>query len=457
MNYRGDVATRFGLLNSEGKRMDQKDLFDLDQITKETDVLILAGGLGTNLYPLTRERSVSSILVAGKFRLIDLPLSNCLHSDLKRVFILTQFNSDSLHRHITQTYRFDHFSPEFVEILAAQQTPENMDWDQGTCDAIRKALMRLKRRCSKYVLILSGDQLYRLDYRQLLKCHIENQADVTVAAKPISQSDCMNYGVLHVDAECRITKFVEKPMGEKECHPLQIPDSVFEKFKIASSGYHYLASMGIYVFNTETLNEVFKKYEGRDFGRDVIPQLLGEKRVQAFLFDGFWSDLGKIRSFYQTNLALTQYFPQFNFYDEKWDFYTRPRFLPSAKINNATVYRSIINEGSIVSGALIQDSIIGIRGVVEQHAQVINTVMFGAEFYENEKSNAVENPDVPRLGIGERSLIKNAILDLNVRIGSDVRILNERNIQYCDEINYSIRDGLVIVPKDAIIPSGTVI
>lgn len=434
-------------------------VFDPYTVTEETEVLILGGGQGARLYPLTKQRAKPAVPVAGKFRLIDLPLSNCLHSNLPRIYILTQFNSDSLHRHIAQTYRFDSFSRGFIQILAAQQTPENKDWFQGTADAVRHALRRFVHRRPKYIVILSGDHLYRMDYRQMLRTHIVNNADVTISVLPVYQQRASDFGVLKVDEEGRITEFLEKPNSQEDLDRLRVPSNLFDKYSLDAKGRGHIASMGIYVFNLQALSDALSEHATADFGKHIIPSLIrGSKRIFAHFFDGYWEDIGTIRSFYEANLALTKPVPEFNFYDERHLVYSRPRYLPGTKINQATIRASIIGDGAIVSGAVIEDSIVGLRGVIAENAQLYRTIMMGADYYDSRGQREEDIPDdAPALGVGCRSIIKNAIVDKNARIGSDVRILNEARIQEADAPNYNIREGIVVIPRSAIIPSGTVI
>ncbi|MBN2328694.1 MAG: glucose-1-phosphate adenylyltransferase [Candidatus Omnitrophica bacterium] len=438
---------------------EKRGVFDPYIDTESTEVLILGGGQGSRLYPLTKERAKPAVPVGGKFRLIDLPLSNCLHSNLPRIYILTQFNSDSLHRHIAQTYRFDSFSRGFIQILAAQQTPDNKDWFQGTADAVRHALRRFVNRRPKYIMILSGDHLYRMDYRKLLKTHVENEADVTISVLPIARDRASDFGILQVNEEGRITAFQEKPTSREELDQLIVPSKLFEKYSLESKGRQHIASMGIYVFNLQSLSESLIEHSGSpDFGKHIIPALIGSKRVFAHFFDGYWEDIGTIRSFYEANLALTRPVPEFNFYDERHLVYSRPRFLPGTKVNQATIRASIIGDGAIVSGAVIEDCIIGLRGVIAENAQLYRTIMMGADYYDSYEQRQEDIPkNAPPLGIGSRSIVKNAIVDKNARIGADVRILNEAHVQEADGPNYYIRDGIVVIPRSAIIPSGTVI
>lgn len=427
-------------------------------ITESTEVLILGGGQGKRLYPLTKERSKPAVPLAGKFRLIDLPLSNCLHSNLDRIYILTQFNSDSLHRHIAQAYRFDSFSRGFIQILAAQQTPENTDWYQGTADAVRHAMRRFVNRTPDHVLILSGDHLYRMNYLRLLETHINKNADVTISVLPVYRDRCKDFGILQINEDGRIISFQEKPTSNEDLDRLKVPPQVFEDYGLDSKGREFIASMGIYAFKMNVLSEALRDNTSPDFGKDIIPALLASRRVFAHFFDGYWEDIGTIRSFYDANLALTHPVPLFNFYDERHRVYSRPRFLPGTKINQASIRASVICDGVIVSGAVVEECIVGLRSIIAENAQVYRTILMGADYYENDEERVPDIPaNAPPIGIGPRAIIKNAIIDKNARIGADVRILNEAGIQNYDGDNYHIRDGIVVVPKNGIIPHGMVI
>ncbi len=429
---------------------------DIDRLTERTEVLILGGGQGKRLYPLTKSRSKPAVPVAGKFRLIDLTLSNCLHSGLDRIYLLTQFNSDSLHRHISQTYRFDSFSSGFIQILAAQQTPDGMDWYQGTADAVRQSMRRFIHRRPDYVVILSGDHLYQMDYRDLLRTHVAKDADVTISVLPVARDRCADFGILQANEEGGIISFVEKPTQPEELNRLKVPPKLFEDFGINPGHREYVASMGIYAFRTQALFDALRENPSPDFGHDIIPGMVGNKRVFAHFFDGYWEDIGTIKSFYEANLALTRPVPQFNFYDGNHKIFSRPRFLPGSKVNQATIRSSLICDGAIISAAWIEDSLVGLRSIICENAQVYRTIIMGADFYDSPDAEDVE-PGAPPLGIGPRTIIKNAIVDKNVRIGADVRILNEANIKEADGPNYCIRDGIVVIPRSAVIPAGTVI
>jgi glucose-1-phosphate adenylyltransferase len=402
----------------------RKGTTDYDLLLENTAVIILGGGQGKRLFPLTKSRAKPAVPVGGKFRLIDLPLSNCLHSNLDKIYILTQFNSDSLHRHITQTYRFDTFSEGFVQILAAQQSPQNVNWYQGTADAVRQSLRRFAQRRPEQVVILSGDHLYKMDYREMLRTHHNNNADVTVSVKPIERQQCQEFGILQVDQKGRIIRFEEKPKEDKLLDDLKVPPELFEDCGIDQDDRAHIASMGIYVFKTETLIKALEEIKGPDFGKDIIPALLEPKTVQAHFFDGYWEDIGTIRSFYEANLGLTHSVPQFNFYDERFMIYTRPRHLPGAKINQANIRSSVLCEGAIISASVVEESVIGLRSIIEKDAFVGQTVMMGADYFDSPDRNFEDVPDnAPPLGIGPRTIVKKAIIDKNARIGADCRII----------------------------------
>ncbi|MBI1389252.1 MAG: glucose-1-phosphate adenylyltransferase [bacterium] len=425
----------------------------------QTAVLILGGGQGTRLYPLTKSRSKPAVPVAGKYRLIDISISNCLHSRLDRLYILTQFNSDSLHRHIAQTYRFDMFSKGFIQILAAQQTPKNRHWYQGTADAVRQSLERLHQRQPENVLILSGDHLYRMDYRNLLRVHTETNADVTISVFPVDRPRCKDFGIMKINDKEEIVNFVEKPSTPEEIEPLRVPGETFQKYKIEPKGREFIASMGIYAFKTRTLFEALSEHDGSDFGKNIIPAMIKNKNVHAYFFDGYWEDIGTIASFYEASLSLTRPVPDFNFYDEDFMIHTRPRFLPGAKINDAQVRSAIICDGAIISaGATVERTIVGLRGVIGEGAYVADTVYMGADYYDG-PNNAFEDvpTGAPPLGIGAGTIIKGAIVDKNARIGRNCRISNEGKSGDVDQTNFSVRDGIVVIPRSAVIPDGTVI
>jgi glucose-1-phosphate adenylyltransferase len=414
--------------------------------------VILGGGRGDRLYPLTKDRAKPAVPIAGKFRLVDIPVSNCLHADIDRIFVLTQFNSTSLNRHIVQTYRFDIFSNGYVQILAAQQTLENADWYQGTADAVRQNLRRFLDMNSKYILILSGDQLYRMNYKKMLQEHIDNKAEITVAVLPVGRDQVKEFGILKTDSDGRITEFKEKPQTEEDISSMEIKKELLEQHEIDPGDRSHVASMGIYIFNTDVLKDTLG--DRIDFGIHVIPDSLNSRRVYAHYFDGYWRDVGTIRSFYEANLELTNIVPPFDFYDEHFLIYTRPRFLPGSKINSCMVVSSILCEGAIMTDAIIRNSVIGVRSIINSGAVIENSVIMGADQYDKIKDSCNEST---LMGVGRGSLIRNAIVDKNARIGCNVRIINEGELTTLNSDNYSIRDGIVIVHKNATIPDNTVI
>ncbi len=422
--------------------------------------VILGGGRGTRLFPLTRDRAKPSVPIAGKFRLVDIPISNCLHSGLDRIYVLTQFNSVSLNRHIAQAYRFDSYRRGFVQILAAQQTLLGDEWYQGTADAVKhnQPYILNPRFPDEYVLILAGDHLYRMDYRKMLAVHTESNADITVSVIPVKKEVTNGLGILQVDANGRITDFVEKPQTEAELQQLRVEPDVFASRGIESHGREYIASMGIYIFNRNVLQDVLQDESNVDFGRDIIPKNIKTRKVSAYFFDGYWEDIGTIRSFYSANIALTNVSPEFNFYDEQAPIYTNRRHLPSTKVNSSSVRSSILAEGSIIDDSELDRTIVGIRSIISSGSRIYQSVLMGADFYESDTLQAENaHAGIPNIGIGEKCLIQNAIIDKNARIGDNAVIANTKNLDNHDSDNYYIRDGIVIVPKDATIPPDTVI
>ncbi len=422
--------------------------------------VILGGGRGTRLFPLTRDRAKPSVPIAGKFRLVDIPISNCLHSGMDRIFVLTQFNSVSLNRHIAQAYRFDSYRRGFVQILAAQQTLMGDEWYQGTADAVKhnQPYIINPRFSDEYVLILAGDHLYRMDYRKMLEVHTETNADITVSVLPVKKEDTSGLGILQADASGRITDFVEKPQTEKELQQLRVEPDVFTSRGIEPKDREYIASMGIYIFNRNVLQDVLQDESNVDFGRDIIPKNIKTGQVSAYFFDGYWEDIGTIRAFYSANIALTNTSPEFNFYDEQAPIYTNRRHLPSTKVNSSSIRSSILAEGSIIDDSELDRTIVGIRSIISSGSRIYQSVLMGADFYE---SNAIKQENtqvgIPNIGIGSKCLIQNAIIDKNARIGDNAVIANTKNLDNFDSDNYYIRDGIVIVPKDATILPDTVI
>jgi len=427
-------------------------------MTCDAIAIVLGGGEGKRLYPLTKYRAKPAVPIAGKFRLIDIPISNCLHSDLDRIFVLTQFNSTSLNRHIARTYRFDAFSRGYVQILAAQQTQESVDWYQGTADAVRQNLRRFVETPCNCILILAGDHLYRMDYRKIIQEHVENDAEITVAVLPVEQDQVREYGILKTDLDGRITDFIEKPQEEGEIRTLEIDKMAFEQRGVEPLGRSHVASMGIYVFNKDVLVESLRDESLVDFGKHVIPVSIEARKVYAYFFDGYWRDVGTIKSFYQANLELTQMIPEFDFYDESAQVYTRPRFLPGSKINSCVAQSSILCEGSVITECEIRNSIIGVRSIVRSGAEILNSVIMGADYYETTEDQRINDGNgLPSIGIGRGSVIRKAIIDKNARIGCNVGIVNQQERENYDGPNFSIRDGIVVVHRDAVLPDDTVI
>ena len=429
---------------------------------KEDNVIavILGGGAGTRLFPLTRDRAKPSVPIAGKFRLVDIPISNCLHSGMERIYVLTQFNSVSLNRHIAQTYRFDTYRRGFVQILAAQQTLEGETWYQGTADAVRhnKSYIINPRFSDDYVLILAGDHLYRMDYRKMLAVHAESNADITVAVIPVARDVVHGLGILQINWEGRIVNFVEKPQTDDELAGLTLQEDILVSRGIDAQGREFIASMGIYIFDRSVLEAVLEDTSNVDFGRNIIPQSIHTKRVFAYVFDGYWEDIGTIKAFYQANIGLTDISPPFNFYDEHTPIYTHRRHLPSTKVNSSSVRSSILAEGSIIDDSEIDRSIIGIRSLISSQSRIYQSILMGADYYETDEQRAQNRAaGVPNVGVGESCLIRGAIIDKNARIGDNSIIANTDNRENFDGEHYYIRDRIVIIPKDAVIMPGTVI
>jgi glucose-1-phosphate adenylyltransferase len=418
--------------------------------------IVLGGGKGTRLFPLTKERAKPAVPFGGKFRLVDIPISNCINADLKQIYILTQFNSASLHMHLSQTFIFDSFSNGFVEILAAEQTFEHSGWFEGTADAVRKNLAHFKTQSPSYHLILSGDQLYRMDLRDFIKRHKDSGAEITIACTSVSREDASQLGILKADKNNVITEFLEKPGPTKDISDFKLPP---ELKKEKSGPDEYLASMGIYIFNAKTMESCLDN-ELTDFGKEVIPQAINRLKVNAYAFNGYWEDIGTIKSFYEANLELTTLKPRFDFYDENHPIYTHTRCLPPSKMNFSNMNQSIAAEGCIITKAAISDSIIGVRTIIESGSSLNGVICMGADYYESDaqkKKNAEER--IPNLGIGQGTLVKRAIIDKNASIGEVCRIGVDDHINRIDGNygNYHIVDGIVVIPKGAVLYSGTVI
>ncbi|HYE65006.1 MAG TPA: glucose-1-phosphate adenylyltransferase [Pyrinomonadaceae bacterium] len=426
------------------------------------DVLtvILGGGAGTRLFPLTQQRSKPAVPLGGKYRLVDVPISNCINSDLLKIFVLTQYNSASLNRHIARTYRFSAFSEGFVEILAAEQTPESPQWFQGTADAVRQVLPHIRDWGIDTLLILSGDHLYRMDYRQFLKRHYETDADVTISVIPCTPEAAEGFGLLKTDTTGRITEFSEKPKGAAK-DPMRVDTTNFGLDPEEASARPFLASMGIYVFKYRRLEDLLaQNSEWVDFGREVIPAAIQSHNVQAFMFDGYWEDIGTISAFYQANLDMTSRMPKFNLFNADAPIFTRARYLPPSKTHDSEIRDSLISDGCIINGAKLFRSIVGLRSRVEQGAHIEASILMGADYYQTlEDMRADSDAGLPKIGIGEGTFIRHAIIDKNARIGTGVRLVNERRVENSDseDGSYFIRDGIILVPKNATIKDGTVV
>ena len=420
--------------------------------SEDTLAIIMGGGAGTRLFPLTKERAKPAVPLAGKYRLVDIPISNCLNGGFRQIYVLTQFNSESLHRHITTSYKFDNFTKSFVEILAAQQTPEGASWYQGTADAVRKNLRYFLERPYRHYLILSGDQLYRMDYCDLLQAHFQTGADITLGTTPVDRQAASSFGVMHSDARRRIFRFEEKPKDAKILDELRIPPELLTELGRPADAELYQGSMGIYVFNRQILVDALaNNYD--DFGKHVIPASLQKYKVFAYIFQGYWEDIGTVRAFFEANLALTDTLPPYNFFDYLNPIYTHARFLPASKINGAQVNRAIIADGCIITDANIERAVIGIRSVIENGSTIRNSVLMGADFYQQEDPQP--GSDRPPLGIGQHCVIEGAIIDKNARIGDGVVITPEGKPDNVDGDNYYVRDGVIVVPKGAVIAAGT--
>jgi glucose-1-phosphate adenylyltransferase len=417
--------------------------------------VILGGGAGSRLYPLTASRSKPAVPIAGKYRLVDIPISNCINSNINRMFVLTQFNSASLNKHIKNTYHFSAFSTGFVDILAAEQTPDNPGWFQGTADAVRQSLRHISNLEFEYILILSGDQLYQMDFMEMFENHRSLNADISIATIPVDARDAPEFGILKTDEKCCISSFIEKP--KKELLPEWTSDTGEDMQRL---GKHYLASMGIYIFSKQVLYDLLTVAhpQATDFGKEIIPDSISKYRVASFQYDGYWTDIGNIYSFYEANLALTQEIPPFNLFDNTKTVYSRARMLPPAKISGTTLEKTIIAEGSIIHASRIEQSVVGIRARIGHGTTIVNTYIMGNDYYETiEEMNQDTAKGVPKIGIGERCYIKDAIIDKNCRIGNDVRINGGKHLANTDHALYTVKDGIVVVKKTAILPDGFVI
>lgn len=423
--------------------------------------IILGGGAGTRLYPLTKLRAKPAVPLAGKYRLIDIPVSNCINSDILKIYVLTQFNSASLNRHLARAYNFAGFQEGFVEVLAAQQTTENPGWFQGTADAVRQYLWLFNEWDVDEYLILSGDHLYRMDYRHFIERHRETKADITLSVVPMDERRASDFGLMKIDADGRIIDFSEKPKGEA-LKRMQVDTTILGLTAEQARQQPYIASMGIYVFNKDAMNDLLKRYPDQtDFGKEIIPASADTYNLQAYLYDGYWEDIGTIAAFYEANLALTQQpQPPFSFYDENAPIYTRSRFLPPSKLLNCQVTESIISEGCILKNCQVSHSVLGVRSRIESDCVIEDALLLGADFYEHyaERQRSLAERKIP-IGIGTGSVVRRAIVDKNARIGSNVRIINKDHIEEADreELGFIIRSGIIVILKNAEIPDGMVI
>jgi len=420
--------------------------------TVRTLAIIMGGGAGSRLFPLTKSRAKPAVPIGGKYRLVDIPISNCLNSGIRGIYVLTQFNSTSLHRHINASYKFDDFSPSFVEILAAQQTPDGATWYQGTADAVRQNIRTFLDGTHEYFIILSGDQLYRMDYRDVLQQHIKAKADLTIACIPVNRASAPSFGIMETNGESRITRFVEKPTDESVLSELRMKPELLREVGEVEHNELYLASMGIYVFNRQVLSDCLDN-DFPDFGKNIIPATIGTRHVQAYVFRGYWEDIGTIRSFFDANLNLSDPHPQYSFYASGAPIYTQSRFLPASVVEDTVVARAMISDGCQIRSARLERCVIGIRSLINPGARLRNTIVMGADYYESDKGGPPEG-SIP-IGIGRDCHIEDAIIDKNARIGDGVVISPHEKGNNSEGPNFYIRDGIVVIPKNAVIPAGT--
>ncbi|WP_126246385.1 glucose-1-phosphate adenylyltransferase [Chitinophaga rhizosphaerae] len=420
-------------------------------MSNEVISIILGGGAGTRLYPLTRSRSKPAVPVAGKYRLVDIPISNCLNADLHRIFVLTQFNSASLNKHIKNTYHFSSFSKAFVDILAAEQTPDNPTWFQGTADAVRQTIRHLENFDYKYILILSGDQLYQMDFREMIRNHIEKGADISIATIPVHAREATEFGILKTDPENFISSFIEKP--KKELLPDWTSDTGPD---MEREGRNYLASMGIYIFNKGLLYELLHNQpDATDFGKEIIPNSIGEHKVLSYQYEGYWTDIGNISSFFEANLGLTDDIPQFNLFDDTRTIFSRARMLPPAKISGTTLEKTMIADGCIINASRLERCVVGIRTRIGKGTTISNAYLMGNDSYQTlDEINRAKQEGRPPMGIGDRCYINNAIIDKNACIGNDVRINGGKHLEDGDFEKHTVKDGIVVVKKGAVLPDG---
>lgn len=424
-------------------------------ITKSVIAVVLGGGAGTRLYPLTASRSKPAVPIAGKYRLVDIPISNCINSGINRIMVLTQFNSASLNRHIKNSYQFSLFSKGFVDILAAEQTPDNPKWFQGTADAVRQSLRHLRTYDFDYVLILSGDQLYQMDFEEMIENHRAQNADISIATIPVGDREAPEFGILKTNEENLITSFIEKPSRDK------LPDWVSDTgAAMQAQGRNYLASMGIYIFSRKLLFDLLEeeKKDATDFGKEIIPTSIEHYKVVSYQYEGYWTDIGNIYSFFEANLSLTEELPPFNLFDNQKVVYSRARMLPPAKISGTTLERTVIAEGTIIHASRIENSVIGVRSRIGHGTTIVSSYIMGNDFYETLAEiqyNTERN--IPKIGIGDRCYFKNTIVDKNCRIGNDVRVNGGSHLADCDHALYTVKDGIVVLKKGAILPDGFVV
>jgi glucose-1-phosphate adenylyltransferase len=424
-------------------------------MNKNVIAVILGGGAGSRLSPLTSTRSKPAVPIAGKYRLVDIPISNCLNSNIGRMYVLTQFNSASLNKHIKNTYHFSAFSSAFVDIIAAEQTPDNPTWFQGTADAVRQSLRHINQQDFSHVLILSGDQLYQMDFQEMIDNHVRSKADISIATIPVNAKEATEFGILKKGEGGIIEAFIEKPQAEL------LPDWVSDTGEaMQTQGRNYLASMGIYIFGRQVLFDLLQEEikDATDFGKEIIPYSISKHNVVSFQYEGYWTDIGNIHSFFEANLALTQDVPEFNLFDNNKAIYTRARMLPPAKISGTTLEKTIVAEGCIINASRVEHSVLGIRTRIGYGSTIVSCYIMGTDFYEtlDEMNTSVSN-GLPKLGIGERCYIKNSIIDKNCRIGNDVRINGGKHLANAEHQLYSIKEGIVVVKKGAVIPDGFVI
>ena len=423
-----------------------------------TVALILGGGRGTRLYPLVKARSKPAVSLGGQYRMIDIPVSNCINSGFRNIYVITQFNSASLNNHIYNAYRFDNFSGGHVSILAAEQTDTNIDWYQGTADAVRKNLPHFDNEFVNNVVILSGDQVYRMNYNVMLQHMLETGADIIVGTVPVVREDAKGFGVMLVNKRGQITNFHEKPKEDEVLNSLKLTEDQKKMFNIEDPKKEYLASMGIYVFRRNVLKDILADGSMIDFGKDIIPEAIKKYKVFSYAFQGYWEDVGTIKAYFEANISFGSKNPPFDFYDENAPIYTHVRYLSPSKVEKASVTSSIIADGCRIENATIKECVIGVRSVVQSGSTLERVIMMGSDYYED--SYDIERLNVkhlPKIGIGKKCTLKNVIIDKNVRIGNDVVITNKKKIQHQDTEFYCIRDGIVILPKNTIVKSGTII